>query len=116
MTIQDGQVVLCRFPHTDGSTGKLRPALVVRRLPGRLADWLICPISSNLSQGVRGFDEAIETTDADFPISGLKTASVVRIARLASVEQRFLVGSIGRVAANRLRVIKKRLAEWLMES
>ncbi|HEX9737519.1 MAG TPA: type II toxin-antitoxin system PemK/MazF family toxin [Thermoanaerobaculia bacterium] len=55
--VQDGQVVLIRFPDADQSAGKLRPALVIRRLPGRHDDWLTCLISSNLRQHVSGFDE-----------------------------------------------------------
>ncbi len=31
--IQEGQVVLLRFPTTDMEEGKLRPAVVVRKLP-----------------------------------------------------------------------------------
>ena len=33
--IREGHVVLFRFPQTDQSRGKLRPALVVRKLPGQ---------------------------------------------------------------------------------
>jgi len=50
--ISEGQVVLFRFPQTDQTAGKLRPALVLRRLPGQRNDWLICMISSNLYQEV----------------------------------------------------------------
>ena len=32
--ICEGQIVLFTFPQTDQSAGKLRPALVVRSLPG----------------------------------------------------------------------------------
>ena len=32
--IAEGQIVLFRFPQTDQEAGKLRPALVLRRLPG----------------------------------------------------------------------------------
>ncbi len=44
--ISEGQIVLFRFPQTDQQAGKLRPALVVRKLPGRYEDWLISMISS----------------------------------------------------------------------
>lgn len=40
--IFEGQIVLFRFPQTDQTEGKLRPALVLRRLPGKFDDWLIC--------------------------------------------------------------------------
>jgi len=114
--VQDGQVVLIRFPDADQSAGKLRPALVIRRLPGRHDDWLTCLISSNLRQHVSGFDELIEDRDDDFKSSGLKVASVIRIARLATVEQRLFVGSMGRISEERLKSIKIRLSRWISES
>ncbi|TSA09180.1 MAG: hypothetical protein D4R73_07280 [Deltaproteobacteria bacterium] len=33
--ISEGQIVLYRFPQTDQKEEKLRPALVLRRLPGK---------------------------------------------------------------------------------
>ena len=63
-----------------------------------------------------GFDELIEEEHADFKSSGLKTASVIRIARLAIVEQRLFVGSMGRVFEDRLTAIKARLSRWISES
>jgi len=44
--ISEGQVVLFKFPRTDLQEGKLRPALILRELPGKFNDWLICMISS----------------------------------------------------------------------
>ncbi len=40
--IDDGQIVLFRFPQTNLEEGKLRPALVIRKVPGEYDDWLIC--------------------------------------------------------------------------
>jgi len=62
-------LVLFRFPQTDQSAGKLRPALVLRKLPGLYDDWLICMISSQLSQRVDGMDEIIDSEDNDSAIS-----------------------------------------------
>ena len=50
--IQEGQIVLFKFPLTDQTVGKLRPALVIRKLPSLHDDWLICMISSQSSQQV----------------------------------------------------------------
>jgi mRNA interferase MazF len=47
--IQDGRIVLFRFSETKVAVGKLRPALVVRKLPNSYDDWLICMISSQVS-------------------------------------------------------------------
>jgi len=40
--IKSGQIVLFKFPQTDQLDAKLRPALLIGRLPGQFADWLIC--------------------------------------------------------------------------
>ena len=39
--VKEGHVVLFRFPQTDLKEGKLRPALVIKKLPGEYDDWLI---------------------------------------------------------------------------
>jgi len=111
--IYEGQVVLFRFPQTDQAAGKLRPAVVLRKLPGPYDDWLVCMISSQLAQAVPGFDETIAHADTDFGPSGLKVPSVVRICRLAVVERRALLGAIGQIAAVRLARMQRTLARWL---
>jgi mRNA interferase MazF len=112
--IREGQIVLFRFPYTDNKEKKLRPALVIRQLPGVYEDWLICMISSQLSQEVSSFDEIISGEDSDFTSSGLKFASVIRIGRLAVVHKTILVGAIGEISADRLARIKNRLSDWLI--
>lgn len=112
--IQEGQIVLFKFPQTNQTAGKLRPALVIRKLPTLHDDWLICMVSSQLSQQVPEFDEVIKDEDADFLQSGLKTTSIIRIARLAVVNKSVLLGSIGNIGAERLVSIKKKLSAWII--
>ncbi len=45
-----GQIVAFNFPYTDAAEGKLRPALLLAKLPGDYDDWLICIISSRTYQ------------------------------------------------------------------
>jgi mRNA interferase MazF len=112
--VREGQVVLFKFPYTDQMEGKLRPALVIRKVTGPHDDWLICMISSQLSQGIDGFDEFLSEKDGDFRQSGLKQASVIRIGRLAVVQKMILLGAIGDISAERLRQIKGKLSDWLL--
>ena len=56
---QVGQIVLFRFPHTTLEEGKLRPALLLGKLPGEYDDWLICMVSSQIRHYISGFDEII---------------------------------------------------------
>lgn len=111
--ISEGQIVLFRFPQTDQTTGKLRPALVIRRLPGPHNDWLICMISSNLDQNVPDFDEVIIPNDVDFKDSGLKVPSLIRIGRLAVVDGDILIGKLGQIGTQRLLRIKQKLSIWI---
>jgi len=113
---ESGQIVLFRFPRADLSEGKLRPALLLSEVPGPYEDWLICMISSQVHQRIDGFDELIEEGDEDFARSGLKVTSVIRMGRLAVVEGEMLEGSIGMISPERMRRIRKRLAEWMGDS
>ena len=111
--ISEGQIVLFRFPQTDQTIGKLRPALVIRRLPGPRNDWLICMISSSLDQNVPDFDEVIIPNDVDFKDSGLKVPSLIRIGRLAVVDGDILIGKLGQIDTQRLLRIKQKLSIWI---
>lgn len=108
-----GQIILFPFPHTDQTTSKLRPALLLGKVPGDFDDWLICMISSQLRQETKGFDEIIQESDSDFLASGLKTISLIRLGRLAVVDGGLLAGTIGAVSSERLKGIKKRISTWI---
>ncbi len=110
-----GQIVLFQFPQTDMEPGKLRPALLLGKLPGPYDDWLICMISSQLQQYIKGFDEMMDKDEADFAKSGLKTSSVIRVGRLAVVAGDMLLGTIGEIDGERLMRVKTNLANWLIE-
>jgi mRNA interferase MazF len=112
---QVGQLVIFRFPQTDLEEGKLRPALLLGKLPGEYDDWLICMVSSQTRHYVADFDEIVRETDHDFEISGIKVASIIRVGRLAVVTGEILLGAIGQISPERLDRIKKHLSEWLSE-
>ena len=111
--ISEGQVVLFKFFQTDQQKGKLRPALVLRELPGKYDDWLICMISTQLRQSIQQLDEIITTEDSDFIQSGLKLPSVIRACRLAVVDGDILLGNLGEVSPDRLERVRKNLARWI---
>ena len=113
--MKPGDIVLIRFPQTDLRTGKLRPALVVAVAPGRHADLLLALVSSPTYQTVPQFDEIIDPSDSDYATAGLKARSVVRLARLASVEASVINARLGNISSKRLRQIRKRLTDWLQE-
>ena len=103
-----GQVCLFRLPQTDLKTGKRRPALLIARLPGPFDDWLVCMVSSQISQAIDGCDEILDREETDFVQSGLKTDSVIRIARLALVTE----GGVGSAGRRRDGVESSRGRRW----
>ena len=110
-----GDIVLFRFPQADLAEGKLRPALLLGKLPGEYDDWLTCMISSQTRHYLPNFDELIQEGDLDFAQSGLKLESVIRVGRLAVIEGELLLGEVGKISGERLKQIKRHLADWMLE-
>lgn len=108
-----GEIVLFKFPQTDNIEGKLRPALIIKRLPGVYNDWLICMISTKKYQYQADFDEVILKNSNEFKQSGLKAESVIRATRLAVVNEDILIGSIGFISNKLLDKICMNLSDWL---
>lgn len=111
--MKPGDIVLIRFPQSDLNVGKLRPALVIAIAPGRHPDLLLALITSRTHQAVPEFDEVIYPSDSDYSASGLKAHSVVRLARLICVEKAVINAYLGSVSSERLKQIRKRMADWL---
>jgi len=112
--IEEGQIVLLRFPYADaGGLTKVRPGAIVRKLPGDYDDWLVCMVSSQLDQAIEGLDETLAETDDDFLATGLKAPSVIRVSRVAVCHGSSLLGAIGRLSGTRLDRIRDSLAGWI---
>lgn len=111
--MKPGDLVLLRFPQTDLQQDKLRPALVIAIAPGRHADVLLALVTSRTYQAVAGFDEVVEPTDPDFSVTRLKTRSVIRLARLATVEPRAVAAKLCSISPDRLARVREHLVSWL---
>lgn len=73
-----GSVVLVKFPFSDLSASKLRPAIVLAEV-GR-DDWILCQITSNAYSDSR----AVAIADSDFIAGGLDRISYARPGKLFS--------------------------------
>ena len=113
--MKPGDLVLLRFPQTDLQQGKLRPALVIAIAPGRHADVLLALVTSRNYQAVAGFDKVVEPTDPDFSLTRLKTRSVIRLARLATVEPQAVAAKLGTISPDRLARVRDHLVLWLKQ-
>jgi len=86
-----GEVVLVRFPFSDLSQSKLRPAVCLADA-GR-GDWVLCQITSN----AYGDSRAIALDDPDFVSGGLNVASYARPAKLFTAHERLIAQSVGKL-------------------
>jgi len=109
----EGDVVLTPVPQADG-TIKNRPAVFLREMPP-FKDLLVCGISTQLRQEVKGFDELISPSDADFTSSGLVRDSLIRIGYLAVVPRSQILGTIGSISTERHRRLLKNLSAYLVQ-
>ena len=112
--MKEGDVILVPLPQADGQR-KPRPAIILRILPP-FGDFLVCGISSQLRQQVRGLDELISKKDGDFADSGLQTDSLIRVGFLAIYTSQQVIGSIGEISSVRHRRLLKQLAEFLVST
>lgn len=89
-----GSIVLARFPFTDLSGDKRRPALVVSRDNDRRPDLVVCFITSVPRSGP---DMAVLPAA---PGSGLKVPSVVRFDKIATLDRTVIAGKLGAAPAD----------------
>lgn len=109
--MNQGDVVLARISEASGGA-KLRPALLLRVMPG-YGDFLVCGVSSQLRQAIPGFDEVIHEDDVDFQGTGLKVSSVVRLGFLTVLPRESFSGKIGAVGEARYRRLLGNLIQYL---
>jgi len=84
-----GSIILARFPFTDLSGDKRRPALVMSRDNDRRLDLVVCFITSVQRAGL---DMAPIAASAE---TGLKVASVVRFDKIATLDRSVIAGKLG---------------------
>ena len=109
----EGDVVLTPVPQADG-TIKNRPAVFLRGMPP-FKDLLVCGISTQLRQEVKGFDELISPSDTDFASSGLVRESLIRLGFLAVLPQSRVAGKIGSISTERHERLLEKLSAYLVK-
>lgn len=93
VTPSAGSVILVRFPFSDLSQSKLRPAVVL--VHADRGDWILCQITSKTYGDVR----AVQITDADFDVGGLHLVSYARPAKLFTAHQSLFSAEAGKLNA-----------------
>ncbi|HRQ87253.1 MAG TPA: type II toxin-antitoxin system PemK/MazF family toxin [Bacteroidia bacterium] len=110
--LSEGEIVLARLPQADGGA-KLRPVLLLRKLPG-FGDYLVCGVSSQLHQGIPGFDLWLDENSAGYASTGLRTASVIRLGFLAVVPIDRMERRLGKLPPEGLKTLQETLGRYLV--
>jgi mRNA interferase MazF len=104
MTAQPGDVILVRFPFTNLTAAKLRPALV---LATHGDDITIVGIFSTAQQRTQETWVVLSPQDPDFSLTGLLTASVIKGERIAVIERSLVTRKLGSLPTPRMEKVKR---------
>ena len=109
--VKRGSVVLIRYPFTDLTGAKVRPALVVTpgHLLPRLEDVLCLFISSAMPADLLPTDFVLEPGHPSFLTTGLKRRSVFRMHKLALLHKVLVLRVLGEGDQSLMDAVDQRL-------
>ena len=111
--ISEGDILLFRFPQSDLAGGKLRPALLIKRIHGGFDDCLVCMISTQTRHQIPDLEIVLTEATPGFEKTGLKKESLVRTSRLAVVHPSVFTGKLGILPTEVFNDVRTRLADWI---
>ena len=101
-----GKIILVPFPFTDLSGSKLRPALVLFETG---SDVVVAFISSQLM--VNTYGVTVGERHSDYPGTGLKVSSTIRLDKVATLHRGLIEGEIGEVGGALRKEVNDKLAD-----
>ena len=105
------KVVLVPFPFDDLSGTKVRPAVCLTDAVGSHRHVVLAFITSNLSPSLEPSDIVLDPGSADFPGTGLKVRSVLRLHRVLTVSASIILRQLGILPPNAQEQVQRRLRE-----
>ena len=110
---KSGDVVLLLFPFTDLTTVKQRPGVVVSAdaFNARQHDVVVAAVTSQLPNSPS--PEEYRLTDAEQRAAGLPKPSVVKCAKLLTIDQRLIRKPLGRLPPSAVLEVTRRLLALL---
>ena len=106
-----GTIILTPFPFTDLTKNKVRPALVVSSNKRNDNDVIIAFISSVLdSINLKETDILLDSKETSFKETGLKSTSIIRTDKLATIDKKIILGELGNINSD----LKRKVDKYLM--
>lgn len=103
------KVVLVPFPFDDLSANKVRPAVCLTNEIQPYGHIVLAFITSKVSSNPADTDFVIDTKNPDFPNTGLKTSSTVRLHRLMTISKAIIRRELGELSKNQQVETENRL-------
>ncbi|MDB9528407.1 type II toxin-antitoxin system PemK/MazF family toxin [Oscillatoria sp. CS-180] len=110
MSLKRFDVVLVPFPFTDLSHAKLRPAVVLY-IRTQTDDITLCFISSRHLDVLESDEILILGQHPDYPATGLKLASKIRVSKLLTVSESTVQRRLGYLGDSLKMDLQSRLRE-----
>lgn len=102
-----GSIVLIRFPFSDLTKLKLRPALVIAKT--NKDDFILCQITSK----EYGDFYTVKLLENDFKIGSLNKESYVRYTKLFTANNSIIISNLAKLKENKFDDIINSLIEYL---
>lgn len=89
------KIVLIPYPFDDFSEKKVRPSLCLTNPISKHRQIILAPITSNIVNATEVTDLILKDDSLGFERTGLKTSSVIKLHRLITVSEDFILKIIG---------------------
>jgi len=93
--IRRNEIYLASFPFGDSTGTKLRPVLTLTGPLGHVPEVLVAYISSVVPDSPLTSDIVLDPTTREHAMTNLKTVSVLRLHKLATIHSRSIVRRLG---------------------
>jgi mRNA interferase MazF len=111
--MRPGSIYLASFPFGDTPGMKIRPVLLLTPAVGTIPEVLVAYISSVVPAKLLPSDALLDPTRPEFRDTGLKTVSVLRLHRLATIHLTSLARFLVSLDISTRVVIDEKLRELL---
>ena len=108
-----GEICLASFPFGDTAGMKLRPVLVLAGPVGPIPDVLVAYISSVLPAALMPSDLVLDPAKPEFHSTNLKTASVLRLRKLATIHASMIARQLGTLPQSQKTTVAAKLRDLL---
>ncbi len=106
---KSGDVVLLPFPFTNLTTTKQRPAVIIstESFHARQLDVIVLAVTSHVPPSLNPEDHLLNPSDQR--AAGLPKPSIVKCAKLLTIDRRLIRKTLGHLSSETLHQLKQRL-------